>query len=144
GRTTWQEVRQLRASFSLMESDGFHLSDYIEAPIRNMNEALLEHDLRKDEASRKRFLDAGEKLKHWIGVHTDSLATSEQREKLPQISAALEVYLSRGAKLMEDHTTSDGKPILEQVETNAAPLLAMCESLAATERVALAKFMKDS
>src|SRR5579864_2996269 len=30
-RTTWREVRQLRASFSLVESDSFHLFDYIEA-----------------------------------------------------------------------------------------------------------------
>jgi signal transduction histidine kinase len=144
GRTTWREVRQLRASFSLMESDSFHLSDYIEAPIRNMNEALLEHDLRKDEVSKKRFLDAGDKLKQWVGVHAGALVSSEQREKLAQISAALEVYLSRGAKLMEDHTTSDGKPVLEQVETDAAPLLALCDSLAVTERAALAEFMKAS
>jgi signal transduction histidine kinase len=144
GRTTWREVRQLRASFSLVESDTFHLSDYIEAPIRNMNEALLEHDLRKDEVSKRRFVDAGEKLKQWIGAHAGPLPTSDQREKLAQIEAALAVYLSRGAKLMKDHATSDGKPVLEQVETNAAPLLALCESLAATERVALAEFMKNS
>jgi signal transduction histidine kinase len=144
GRTTWREVRQLRASFSLVESDSFHLSDYIEAPIRNMNEALLEHDLRKDEASKRRFLDAGDKLKQWIGGHAGSLATADQRQKLAQIQAALEIYLNRGTKLMEDHATSDGKPVLEQVETNAAPLLALCDGLAATERVALAEFMKES
>jgi len=144
GRTTWREVRQLRASFSLVESDSFHVSDYIEAPIRNMNEALLEHDLRKDEVSKRRFLDAGEKLKQWIGGHADSLATADQRQKLAQVQAALEVYLSQGAKLMDDHATADGKPVLEQVETNAAPLLALCEGLARTERVALAEFMQES
>lgn len=143
-RTTWREIRQVRTSFLLVESDTFHLSDYIEAPVRNMNEALLEHDLRKDEASKRRFLDAGEKLKQWIGVHAGTLATSDQREKLAHISAALEIYVSRGAKLMEDHATSNGKPVLEQVESNAAPLLALCEGLAATERVALAAFMKES
>ena len=143
-RTTWREVRQLRASFALVERDSFHLSDYIEAPIRTMNEALLEHDLHRDEISKRRFLEDGEKLRQWIGAHADSSTTSDQREKLAQISAALEVYLGRGAKLMEGHVTPDGKPVLEQVETNAAPLLALCESLAATERVALAEFMKDS
>jgi signal transduction histidine kinase len=143
-RTTWREVRQLRASFSLVENDSFHLSDYIEAPIRTMNEALMEHDLRKDEVSKRRFLDAGEKLKQWIGVHAGTLATADQRQKVAQIQAALEVYLTRGAKLMEDHATSDSKPVLEQVETNAAPLLVLCEGLAATERVALAEFMKRS
>ncbi|HVV72689.1 MAG TPA: ATP-binding protein [Verrucomicrobiae bacterium] len=127
-----------------MESDSFHLSDYIEAPIRNMNEALLEHDLRKDEVSKQRFLDAGEKLKQWIRVHADTLSTPDQREKLAQVSTALEVYLDRGTQLMEDHTTTNGKPALEQVEANAAPLLALCEGLAATERVALGAFMKAS
>ena len=144
GRTTWREVRQLRASFSLMESDSFHLSDYIEDPILNMKEALLEHGLHKDEVSKRRFLDVGEKLKQWIRVHASALATSAQREKLAQISAALEVYLSQGVKLMEDHTMSDGPPLLEQVDTDAAPLLALCGSLAVTERAALAEFMMNS
>jgi len=143
-RTTWREVRQLRASFALVESDSFHLSDYIEAPIRNMNEALLEHDLRRDETSKRRFLEGGEKLKKWIGSHASSLTASDQREKLAQVEAALEVYLSRGRKLMQEHGTSDGKPVLEQVENNAASLLALCDSLAETERVALAEFMKES
>lgn len=143
-RTTWREVHHLRASFALVESDSFHLSDYIEAPIRNMNEALLDHDLRRDEASKRRFLEGGEKLKKWIGAHAGSFTASDQREKLAQVEAALEVYLSRGAKLMEEHATSDGKPALEQVENNAAPLLALCDSLAATERVALAEFMQES
>ncbi|HEV2211173.1 MAG TPA: ATP-binding protein [Verrucomicrobiae bacterium] len=144
GRTTWREIRQLRASFSIVESDSFHLSDYIEVPVRDMKEALLEHDLRKDEVSKRRFLDDGEKLKQWISAHADTLATSEQRQKLAQIEAALEVYLSWGVKLMEDHATSDGKPTLEQVEAEAAPLLALCDSLAVTERIALADFMRDS
>jgi signal transduction histidine kinase len=144
GRTTWREVRQLRASFSLVENNSFHLSDYIEAPIRNMSEALLEHDLRKDEVSRRRFLDAGDKLKRWIRAHADPLATSDQRHKLAQIEAALEVYLSRGAKMMDSHATTDGKPVLEQVITNEAPLLELCDSLAATERKALAEFMENS
>jgi signal transduction histidine kinase len=143
-RTTWHEVRQLRASFALVESDSFHLSDYIEAPVRSMNEALMDHDLRGDETSRRRFLEAGEKLKEWLGAHAGSLTASDQREKLAQVEAALEVYLGKGEKLMERHATSDGKPVLEQVENNAAPLLALCDGLAATERIALAEFMKDS
>jgi signal transduction histidine kinase len=144
GRTTWREVRQLRASFSLIESDSFHVSDYIDASIRDMNEALLEHALRKDDASRKRFLDTGDKLKGWIATHADTLTLPDQREKLAQISAALDVYLSRGARLMEDHARPDGRPVLEPVESDAAPLLALCEGLEATERVALAEFIKNS
>ena len=127
-----------------MENDSFHLSDYIEVPIRDMNEALLEHDLHKDDTSKRRFLEAGERLKQWLSAHADSVLTAAQRQKLPQLQAALEVYLSQGAYLMEVHATSDGRPLLEQVETNAAPLLALCDSLAATERAALADFMQES
>lgn len=144
GRTTWREVRQLRSSFSLVQTDSFHLSDYIEGPIRSMNEALMEHDLRKDEVSKRRFLDTGQQLKQWISERAGALPDSEQRRKLAQISAALEVYLSRGARLMEEHVTSDGMAVLEQIEANAAPLLALCESLAKTERGALAEFIQSS
>jgi signal transduction histidine kinase len=109
-----------------------------------MNETLLEHDLHRDESSHARFLKQGEELKEWIRAHTDSLPTSEQRDKLAQVEAALQVYLLRGAQLMDDHTTSDGRPVLEQVEGNAAPLLELCEQMAATERVSLRDFMKTS
>ncbi len=143
-RTTWREVRQLRASFSLIESDRFHLTDYIEAPIRDMNEALLEYGLRKDDASKKKFLDAGDKLKGWIATHANTLTLPDQREKLAQISSALEAYLSRGAQLMENHATSGARPVLEVVEGNAVPLLALCEGLSDTEHLAFAKFMKES
>jgi len=143
-RTTWREIRQLNTSFALVENDSFHLSDYIEVPVRDMNEALLEHDLHKDETSKRKFLEAGERLKQWISAHADSVLTASQRQKLAQLQAALEVYLSQGAYLMEVHATSDGRPLLEQVDTNAAPLLALCDSLAATERAALADFMQDS
>ena len=143
-RTTWREIRQLNTSFALVENDSFHLSDYIEVPVRDMNEALLEHDLQKDETSKRKFLEAGERLKQWISAHADSVLTASQRQKLAQLQAALEVYLSQGAYLMEVHATSDGRPLLEQVDTNAAPLLALCDSLAATERAALADFMQDS
>jgi signal transduction histidine kinase len=144
GRTIWREVHQLHASFTVVQSDSFHLSDYIEAPVRTMNETLLEHDLHRDESSHARFLKQGEELKEWIRAHTDSLPTSEQRDKLAQVEAALQVYLLRGAQLMDDHTTSDGRPVLEQVEGNAAPLLELCEQMAATERVSLRDFMKTS
>ncbi len=143
-RTTWREVRQLRASFALVESGSFHLSDYIEAPLRNMNEALLEHDLRGDEASEARFQRDGEKLKRWIHTRAGLLTSSDQRQTLAQIEAALDIYLLRGQQLMEGHATPDGKPVLEHVENNAAPLLNLCGKLAAGERAALADFMRNS
>ena len=140
-RTSWHKVRQLRESFMAFESDSFHLSDYLETPIRNMNEALLENDLHRDSSSREKFFKANEKLRQWLRADASSLMTPEQSNTLGQIQAGLGVYLARGTKLMEEHSTPGGKPVLEYVEENAAPLLKLCDQLAATERVALSQFM---
>src|SRR6266404_5988849 len=100
-RTSWRELHQLRGSFGAVEGDSFHLSDYIEGPIRNMNEAVLEHALRGDESSRAKFLRNGEELKQRLRVHhSGSFTTPEEREVVTQIEAALKVYLAQGLKLM--------------------------------------------
>jgi signal transduction histidine kinase len=109
-----------------------------------MNEALLEHDLRRDEPSRARFLKEGAELNQWLRAHAPSVTTPAQRHTLAQINAALEVYLAQGVKLMDAHATPDGQPVLEHVEANAAPLLQLCDKLAASERIALKDFMDSS
>ncbi len=141
-RTAWHEVRQLQAEFAVVENDSFHVSDYVEVPIRHMNEALLEHDLRKDESSRARFLAQGEDLKKWLASRTGSSA--DQVARLAQIDAALDVYMSRGIKMMQGHTPPGGKPVLEYVKAISAPILELCDKLAITERASLKVFMQQS
>src|ERR1043165_8886400 len=85
GQTTWSEIHQLQTSFAAAGSDSFHLSDYIEGPIGSMNEALLQHTLHRDEASRRKFLREGGELKQRLRAHNyGSPTTLEEGQILPQ------------------------------------------------------------
>ena len=143
-RTTWREFHRLRGSFAVVESEIFHLSDYVDGPIRIMNEALLEHDLRRDEQSRTRFANAGRDLGEWMRSHAGGLTTQKERELFAQLESALEAYLANGLKLMDAHAPPGGEPVLELVEANAAPMLELCDRLAAAERDALREFIQSS
>lgn len=144
GRTAWRELHLLRANFATVESETFHLSDFVEEPIEMMSAALLDHELRHDEASVSRFNDQGIRLKQWLHEHTGAITNVVQRQLLAQLRVALDVYIARGMQLMQQHTTPDNKPVLEYVEELARPLLAMCQELAAEERGALQQFMRNS
>ncbi len=143
-RTTWREFRQLRASFAAVESETFHLSDYLEGPIRVLDLAILEHDLRQDEESRAKFITAGKSLREWMSAHADAGGNPGQRELMSRLEAAVQVYLTNGLSLIDGPTRPDGRPMLELVEKNAAPVLQLCDRLAEAERAALREFIKNT
>jgi signal transduction histidine kinase len=147
-RTTWHDMQQLRRSYAAVEGDAFHLSEYVEASIRDMHETILRFESRKDPSDRARFLSKGKELKQWIGAHIAPLTTPSEGELMKQIQAAFEVYLSRSITLMDERakagTASSANAVLEMAENNAAPILELCQQLTAAERVALAQFLKDS
>lgn len=146
GQTTWSTMHQIRVSFAAFEEGSFHLSDYIEGPVRGMNEALLEYGLHKNAASRTRFMKLGEALKQRLRANQRVLlAIPQEREILQQIEAALDVYLAQGLELMAQGPPPAGaKPLLERVEENASPLFELTDKLTAVERVALVHFVQDS
>lgn len=148
GRTTWHGMQQLRRSYAAVESDAFHLSEYIEASIRDLHETVLRFDSRQDLSDRARFLGKGQELKKWISAHKAPLTTPVVGELMKQIEAAFEVYRSRSITLMDERakagTVPPVNPVLEIAENNAAPILELCQRLTTAEQVALAQFLKDS
>jgi len=148
GRTTWHDMQQLRRSYAAVESDAFHLSEYIEASIRDLHETVLRFDSRKDPSDRARFLSKGQELKHWIGTHKAPLTTPSEGELMRQIEAVFETYLSRSSTLMDERAKAGAalpaNTVLETAESNAAPILGLCQKLSEAERVALTQFLEDS
>jgi signal transduction histidine kinase len=145
-RTTWQGMHQLRRSYAAVEGDAFHLSDHIEASIRDLHETVLRFDAESEPADRARFLSKGKELKKWIGAHKASLPTPLEGELMNQIEAAFEVYLSRSSTLMDERARSApvSRTILTQAESNAASILELCQQLGVAEQAALTQFLKVS
>ena len=148
GRITWQELRQLHRSFASVQADAFHLSEHVEATIRNLNETVLRFDLRRQPEDRAAFQKEGQDLQQWIRAHQPTVTTPEERDLMDQIEAAFEVYLSRTTQLMDERvqagTAPSPTPVLERVENKAAPILNLCAKLKTAERIAQTQFMKDS
>ncbi len=147
-RTTWHRLHQLRDSYAAVESDAFHLSEYIEASVRDLHETVLRFDSRKDPADRARFPDRGKELKQWITTHKTAVTTPQGGELLSRIQTAFDVYLARSTTLMDDMSQSGGvlpgRKVLELAEENEAPVLELCRELTAAEKVALGQFLKES
>jgi len=148
GRHTWWELRQLQRSFASVQADGFHLSEHVEASVRGLNEILLRFDLRRTPADRATFESEGRALQQWLRAHQEPVTTPEERELMGGIVAAFEVYLARATRLLEERaqagTTPSPAPVLDRVESNAAPVLGLCERLRTAERAAQKLFMEDS
>jgi signal transduction histidine kinase len=110
-----------------------------------MNTALMEHALRRGASSRARFLKEAEALRRRLDAPEDPSTTEAEREVIKQIKSALEVYVARGRKMLEDGSAaSDDRPVWERVEANTAQLRDLCDKLAKAESDALAAFVKSS
>jgi signal transduction histidine kinase len=148
GRVTWQELRQLHRSFASVQADAFHLSEHIEASVRDLNEIFLRFDLHRHPEDRTAFQKKSQDLQQWIHAHQPTITTPQERELLGQIEAAFEGYLSRNIQLMDERAQAGAipspQPVLERVENRAAPILDLCEKLKAAERAAQTQFVKDS
>lgn len=145
GHSAWQQLKQLRKNFGAVQSESFHLADHVEASILNLNEAVLRFDLRKDPVDKAHFHKEGEELKRWI--RKSSITTPLELDLLNQIGVALEAYLMRTTKLLEERALAGSVPspkeVLEKVE-NKAQILDLCTKLKAVERAALNQFVADS
>lgn len=148
GRITWQELRQLHRSFASVQADAFHLSEHIEASVRDLNETVLRFDLRRHAEDRAAFQKESQDLQQWIRAHQPTVSTPQERELMGQIEPAFELYVSLTSKLMDEReqagTAASPTPVLERVENKAAPILGLCAELKAAERTAQTQFMKDS
>lgn len=148
GRTTWQELRQLHRGYAAVRADAFHLSEYIEASVRRLNDTMLRFDLRRQPEDRAAFEKDSAELRQWIREHQSTVTTPEEDELLNQIEAAFEVFMSLTMRLMDERAqageTLSPRPVLERVEEKAAPVLDLCVKLKSAERVAQAQFIQNS
>ena len=145
GHSAWQQLKQLRKNSGAVQSESFHLADHVEASILNLNETALRFDLRKDPADKAHFHKEGEELKRWI--RKSSVTIPLELELLNQIEVALEAYLVRTTKLLEERAQAGSVPspkeVLEKVE-NKAQILDLCTKLKTVERAALNQFVAGS
>src|SRR6266850_7280223 len=147
GHSASQQLEQLRKNFGAVQSESFHLADHVEASILNLNETVLRFDLRKDPADKAHFHKESKELKRWILTQKSSVTTPLELDLLNQIDVALEAYLTRTTRLLDQRaqvgSVPSPKEVLEKVE-NKAEILQLGAKLKAAERAALNQFLENS
>lgn len=148
GRNTWQELRHLNRSFASVQGDGFHLSEQIEASVRELNDIVLRFDLHRKPVDGEAFQKQSQDLKLWIREHQATVSTPPERELMAEILTAFDDYFLKVSQLMgellEIGTTPPPQPTSERLGNQAALILDLCEKLKAVERSAQKEFLEDS
>jgi signal transduction histidine kinase len=148
GRTTWRELRQLHRSFDSLQEDVFHLSEYIDASFDDISDIVLRFDPQAHPEDRAAFQKKSQDLEQWIHARQPSITTLQERELMDKIAEALELYVSQSTKLMDEAAQARrGASLtrrLERTDTNAIPVLNLCEKLKTVEHAAQAQFMEES
>jgi len=87
-------------------------------------------------------------MKLWVRTNRLTVTSAPQRDILDRIEAALDDYVRRTTRLVEEHTRAasgaDPKAVLERVEPEAPPIPALALELRAAEQAALDRFVKNS
>ncbi len=148
GRITWQDLRQLHRNFDGMQADAFHLAEHIEASVRHLNATVQRFDLRRNPEDRDAFQKESQELQAWMGAHQTPVTTVKEGELLARLQSAFDLYVALATQLMDERVQAGGTPsptpVQERVESEAAPVLGLCEELKIAERAAQKQFMKDS
>ena len=148
GRITWQELRQLHQNFASVQADAFHISEHVEASVRDLNDTVMRFDLRRQPEDRAAHQKKSQELLQWIQLHQPTVTTPTESELMSQIRAAFELYLPQTTRLMDERAQAMNSPspmpMLEQVEEKAATILDLCEKLKNAERAAQTQFMINS
>ena len=148
GRVTWQELRQLHRSFDSIQREAFQLSDHITAAVGDLNHLVQNFNQYGAPEDRVAFQMRSERLRQWIHTHLPNVTTTRERELIGQIDSKLEVYLTTAQRFVDPRAQARAtlSPAFgrEQLDDQAASILALSEKLQAGEYAAEAQFMDDS
>jgi len=148
GRVTWLELRQLHRSFDSIQREAFQLSDHITAAVGDLNNLVQLFNQRGEPEDREAFQVKSERLQQWIRAHLPNVTTTRERELIGRIDTELDVYITTAQHFMQQRAQAGVELSLssgrEQVDNQAAYVLALSEKLQAGEYAAEAQFMDNS
>jgi len=148
GRNTWWDLRQLHRSFSSVQAEDVYLPEYVETTIRKLNENVILAVQNHDPVEKNAFQDQSNDLGQWIRSKQNTLTTPEQRQMMKLIGDEFERYISQSHELIDKEDQFALTPakaiLLDEVQSNAAPTVALCEQLEESERAEQIHFVKDS
>lgn len=147
-RRTWQELDQVHQGFASVQTEDLYLARNIDVSVHELNEIVLRICLRRNSMDETNYQQLSHRLTQWIGAYKGRLSIPKQDVLLDQIESAYSTYLAQNARLMDGDARANpsppAMPVLEMVQTNAAPVLDLCRQLVESEHSEQTQFLKDS
>jgi signal transduction histidine kinase len=148
GAFAWRNLNHLREVLSVVQSPSFHLAEHVSQKMLALNQMLRGLGVPPDPVVMADFQRQAAEMKLWVRTNRPSVTSAPQRDILDRIEAALDDYVMRTTRIVEENTraASGAKPtsVLDQVEQEASPIPALALELRAAEQAALDRFVKDS
>jgi signal transduction histidine kinase len=145
---TWRELRQLHRSFDSVQVDAYHLADHVYASIDDLDDLVQRFNQSGHPEDRVKFQKESDDLLQWIQTRQSAVTPLPELGLMDQIERALGSYQSLATEMMDKQAQAGTGPLpapaLEQANTKAASIVALCEQLRIAERGAEAQFMEDS
>lgn len=144
----WYHLGCLRKDFSLVQSESFHLAEHVEEKLLALNGTLRHLGVPPDPAVLADFQRQASEMKLWLQTNRLSVTSARQRELLKRIEAALDVYVARATRIVDENTrvgsSANSKSVVEGLAQETSQLLGLGRELRTAEQAALDLLVKGS
>ena len=148
GAWAWLHLDRLRKDFSVVQSASFHLAEHVQEKMLALEQTLRRLDAHPDAAGLADFRGQAADMMLWVRTNRMSVSSVRQREVLGRMEAAFEAYSSKAQPMLEEKVRNDPganpKPVVQEVEGEAAAVLGLGGELRVAEQAALEQFVRDS
>ena len=132
----------------MVQSQSFHLAEHVPEKMLALNQTLRGLGIPPDPAVLADFQKQAAEMKLWLRTNTLSVTSAPQRDALNRMETALDVYVMRTTRIVEENmragSSAKQKPVWERLEQEASPFPGLARELHAAEQAALDRFVKES
>jgi signal transduction histidine kinase len=132
----------------VVQSQSFHLAEHVPEKMLALNQTLRGLGIPPDPAVLADFQKQAAEMKLWLRTNSLSVTSAPQRDSLNRIEAALDLYVMRTTRIVEENmragSSAKQKSISEQMEQESSPIPGLARELHAAEQAALDRFVKES
>lgn len=141
----WHWVNHLRQQTEAVSSDNYHLSNQLEARIRELDDNVFRYSLDATPDRRAAIDREAETLRQWIAVGRQSPVSAGQADALGRAETLYARYVAHVGILLRDQAGRPTTPVWRQeTELLLTQMLELTQELNRAEKAALSELMSET
>ena len=144
--SVWRQMTQLERDFGAVKTERFYQAVQVRMALRDLNDRLLEYQLKGDKATLAQFRPATDEL---FAARVQEATGTDERAVLREMETAFTTYLGEAGALREragifTSTRTRMDEANERIARISKPLLDLAERLMRVQRTAFNAFLEQS